>query len=1167
MATKNMVIMDGNEAAAYVSYAFTEVAGIFPITPSSPMAEHVDEWAANGKKNLFGQPVQVVEMQSEGGAAGTVHGALQSGALTTTYTASQGLLLMIPNMYKIAGEMLPGVFHVSARTLSAHALSIFGDHSDVMGVRSTGFAMLASSSPQEVMDLGAVAHLAAIHCRMPFLHFFDGFRTSHEIQKIEALDYEDLRPLVDMDALRAFRRNSLNPEHPATRGTTVNPDIFFQCREACNEKVDSIPEAVEKYMAAISKLTGREYKLFNYYGAADAERVVVLMGSGAETAKEAIDYLTAQGEKVGLLNVHLYRPFAADKFLSAIPASCKKLAVLDRTKEPGAMGEPLYQDICSVYKERGIDMEIVGGRYGLSSKDTTPGQIIAVLDNLKQDKPKNNFTVGIVDDVTHTSLDVTCEIDTSPAGQTSAEFWGMGSDGTVGANKNSIKIIGHATDLYCQAYFVYDSKKSGGLTQSHLRFGKEPIRSPYLIQSADFVACHNPSHIHKYDMVKNLKEGGVFLLNCAWDMDGLEKNLPGAMKRTLAEKKARFYTIDAIKIARGLGLGNRTNTILQAAFFKLANVIPLDQAVTEMKDAIYKTYYKKKGQAVVDMNNASIEHGINELNEITIPASWLEAKDEPVERRAPDFIREVVDVMNRQEGDSLPVSIMKKYGLEDGTWHAGSTKYEKRGAAVDVPQWDMTKCIQCNQCSLVCPHAAIRPVLLDENEAKNAPQGFETKKANGLAQYQYRMQVSPYDCTGCGSCVNVCPAKEKALTMQPLESQLNQAENWEYAVETVTIKTDAVSDKTVKASQFAKPYFEFSGACAGCGETPYIKLVTQLFGDHMYITNASGCSSAYGGSTPSTPYCTDCKGCGPAWAMSLFEDNAEYAYGYLLGQDAIKRQLKAAAQTLADKGVAADVCKEYIEKAESSAESRMAADALLAAVSGDKSEEAEFIRNNKEFLTKKSVWAFGGDGWAYDIGYGGLDHVLASGKNINVLVLDTEVYSNTGGQSSKATAAAAIAKFSAGGKVTKKKDLGMMAMSYGYVYVAQVAMGADPAQTLKAIREAEAYDGPSIVICYCPCIEHGMKASMGLSQIEEKKAVECGYWHLYRYDPRLKAEGKNPFQLDSKAPTGDFQQFLMGENRYASLKLSFPEKAEALYNKAASDAKERYEGYVKLAKE
>ena len=1167
MDKNKAVIMDGNEAAAYVSYAFTEVAGIFPITPSSPMAEHVDEWAANGKKNLFGQPVQVVEMQSEGGAAGTVHGSLQSGALTTTYTASQGLLLMIPNMYKIAGEMLPGVFHVSARTLSAHALSIFGDHSDVMGVRSTGFALLASSSPQEVMDLGAVAHLSAIHCRMPFLHFFDGFRTSHEIQKIEALDYEALRPLVDMDALRAFRRNSLNPEHPATRGTTVNPDIFFQCREACNEKVASIPEAVEHYMAEISKLTGREYKLFSYYGAPDAERVVVLMGSAAETAKEAIDYLTAKGEKVGLLNVHLYRPFAADKFLAAVPASCHKLAVLDRTKEPGAMGEPLYQDICSVYKTKGGDMTIVGGRYGLSSKDTTPGQIIAVLDNLKQDSPKNDFTVGIVDDVTHTSLPVTCDIDTSPAGQTSAEFWGMGSDGTVGANKNSIKIIGHATDLYCQAYFVYDSKKSGGLTQSHLRFGKQPIRSPYLIRSADFVACHNPSYVHKYDMVKNMKEGGVFLLNCPWDAEGLEKNLPASMKRTLAEKKAKFYTIDAIRIARELGLGSRTNTILQATFFKLAKVIPLEQAVAEMKDAIYKTYYKKKGQAVVDMNNASIEHGINELVEVPIPVAWASAKDTPVERKAPDFIREVVDVMNRQEGDSLPVSVMKKYGLEDGTWHAGSTKYEKRGAAVDVPRWDMTKCIQCNQCSLVCPHAAIRPVLLDESEVKNAPAGFETKKATGLAQYQYRMQVSPYDCTGCGSCVNVCPAKEKALTMQPLESQLKEAANWEYAVETVTVKKDAVSDKTVKASQFAKPYFEFSGACAGCGETPYIKLVTQLFGDHMYITNASGCSSAYGGSTPSTPYCTDCNGCGPAWAMSLFEDNAEYAYGYLLGQDAVKRQLKAAAQTLADRGVAAEVCRNYIDKAESTAESRVAADALLAAVAGDKSNEAEFIRNNKEFLTKKSVWAFGGDGWAYDIGYGGLDHVLASGKNINVLVLDTEVYSNTGGQSSKATAAAAIAKFSAGGKVTKKKDLGLMAMSYGYVYVAQVAMGADPAQTLRAIREAEAYDGPSIVICYCPCIEHGMKASMGLSQIEEKKAVECGYWHLYRYDPRLKEEGKNPFQLDSKAPTGDFQQFLMGENRYASLKLSFPEKADALYHKAANDAKERYEGYVKLAKE
>ena len=1162
---RKVELMDGNQAAAYISYAFTEVAGIFPITPSSPMAEHVDEWAANGKKNLFGQPVQVVEMQSEGGAAGTVHGSLQSGALTTTYTASQGLLLMIPNMYKIAGEMLPGVFHVSARTLSAHALSIFGDHSDVMGVRQTGFSLLASSSPQEVMDLGAVAHLAAIHCRMPFLHFFDGFRTSHEIQKIEVLDYEDLRPLVDMDALKAFRAHSLNPEHPATRGTTVNPDIFFQCREACNQKFAAIPEAVEHYMAEIGKLTGRTHHLFDYYGAPDAERVVILMGSAAETARETVDYLTARGEKVGLINVHLYRPFSAEHFLAAVPASCKRLAVLDRTKEPGAMGEPLYQDVCTVYQERGIPMTIVGGRYGLSSKDTTPGQILAVYENLKQEKPKGNFTIGIVDDVTHTSLPVT-EIETSPAGQTSAEFWGMGSDGTVGANKNSIKIIGHATDLYCQAYFVYDSKKSGGLTQSHLRFGKTPIRSPYLITKADFVACHNPSYVHKYDMVRNLKEGGTFLLNCPWDEAGLEQNLPASMKRALAEKHARFYTIDAIGIARKLGLGSRTNTILQASFFALTGVIPIDQAVAEMKDAIYQTYYKKKGQAVVDMNCASIDHGLNELHQVQIPESWLSAQDTPAESGNPAFIRDVVAVMNRQEGERLPVSAMVKYGLEDGTWPAGTSQYEKRGAAVEVPAWDAAKCIQCNQCSLVCPHAAIRPILLDSAEEAAKPAGFETVPARGMnGKYTYRIQVSPYDCTGCGSCVNVCLAKETAIAMQPLESQVKEAENWTYAVETVTIKEDAVSDKNVKASQFAKPYFEFSGACAGCGETPYIKLVTQLFGDRMYITNASGCSSAYGGSTPSSPYCTDKKGHGPAWAMSLFEDNAEYAYGYLLGQDAIQRQLREKVQTLLDRNEAAEACRDYLEKGADAKDSRAVSDTLLDALADNTSEEADFIRQNREYLTKKSVWAFGGDGWAYDIGYGGLDHVLASGKDINVLVLDTEVYSNTGGQSSKATAAGAIAKFSAGGKVTKKKDLGMMAMSYGYVYVAQVAMGADPGQTLRAIREAESYDGPSIVICYCPCIEHGMKASMGLSQLEEKKAVECGYWHLYRYDPRLKAEGKNPFTLDSKAPTGDFQQFLLGENRYASLKLSFPEKAQELYEKAARDARERYESYLRLA--
>ena len=1161
---RKVELMDGNQAAAYISYAFTEVAGIFPITPSSPMAEHVDEWAANGKKNLFGQPVQVVEMQSEGGAAGTLHGSLQSGALTTTYTASQGLLLMIPNMYKIAGEMLPGVFHVSARTLSAHALSIFGDHSDVMGVRQTGFSLLASSSPQEVMDLGAVAHLAAIHCRMPFLHFFDGFRTSHEIQKIQALDYDALRPLVDMDALKAFRAHSLNPEHPATRGTTVNPDIFFQCREACNQKFAAIPEAVEHYMAEIGKLTGRTHHLFDYYGAPDAERVVILMGSAAETAKETVDYLTARGEKVGLINVHLYRPFSAEHFLAAVPASCKRLSVLDRTKEPGAMGEPLYQDVCTVYQERGIPMTIVGGRYGLSSKDTTPGQILAVYENLKQEKPKGNFTIGIVDDVTHTSLPVT-EIETSPAGQTSAEFWGMGSDGTVGANKNSIKIIGHATDLYCQAYFVYDSKKSGGLTQSHLRFGKTPIRSPYLITKADFVACHNPSYVHKYDMVRNLKEGGTFLLNCPWDEAGLEQNLPASMKRALAEKHARFYTIDAIGIARKLGLGSRTNTVLQASFFALTGVIPIDQAVAEMKDAIYKTYYKKKGQAVVDMNCASIDHGINELHEVQIPERWLDAQDEPKADTAPAFIQDVVAVMNRQEGERLPVSAMVKYGLEDGTWPAGTSQYEKRGAAVEVPAWDAAKCIQCNQCSLVCPHAAIRPILLDSAEEAAKPAGFETVPARGMSgKYTYRIQVSSYDCTGCGSCVNVCLAKETAIAMQPLESQVKEAENWTYAVETVSIKEDAVSDKNVKASQFAKPYFEFSGACAGCGETPYIKLVTQLFGDRMYITNASGCSSAYGGSTPSSPYCTDKQGRGPAWAMSLFEDNAEYAYGYLLGQDAIQRQLREKVRTLLDRNEAADACRDYLEKGTDAKGSRAVSDTLLDALADNTSEEADFIRQNREYLTKKSVWAFGGDGWAYDIGFGGLDHVLASGKDINVLVLDTEVYSNTGGQSSKATAAGAIAKFSAGGKVTKKKDLGMMAMSYGYVYVAQVAMGADPGQTLRAIREAESYNGPSIVICYCPCIEHGMKASMGLSQLEEKKAVECGYWHLYRYDPRLKAEGKNPFTLDSKAPTGDFQQFLLGENRYASLQLSFPEKAQELYEKAARDARERYESYLRL---
>lgn len=1164
---KEFKLMDGNQAAAYVSYAFTEVAGIYPITPSSSMAEHVDEWSANGKENLFGQPVQVVEMQSEGGAAGTVHGSLQSGALTTTYTASQGLLLMIPNMYKIAGEMLPGVFHVSARTVSTHALSIFGDHSDVMGVRSTGFAMLASSSPQEVMDLGAVSHLTAIHCRMPVLHFFDGFRTSHEIQKIEALDYETLRPLVDWKAIEAFRKNSLNPEHPATRGTTVNPDIFFQCREACNEKIMEIPKAVEHYMEEMKKITGREYRLFDYYGAQDAEAVVVLMGSAGETAKETVDYLLSCGEKVGAVVVHLYRPFSSEHFLTAVPKTAKRMAVLDRTKETGATGEPLYQDICVVYQQKGIPMGIFGGRYGLSSKDTTPAQILAVFKNLKQIVPKNNFTIGIKDDVTYTSLPIEKEIEVASIEQTNVKIWGLGSDGTVGANKNSIKIIGNTTDLHCQAYFVYDSKKSGGLTQSHLRFGKKLIRSPYLVNNADFVACHTPSYVHKYDMIKDLKEGGTFLLNCTWDEKGLEKNLPGKMKRTLAKKKARLYTINAIDIAQRLGLGSRTNTILQAAFFRLANIIPMEQAVEEMKNAIYHTYYIRKGQDVVDLNYASIEYGIKELREVEIPSHWLTEQDSITMEEADDFIREVAAPMNRQEGDAIPVSLIKKYGLEDGTWPGGTTQYEKRGIATTVPAWNIETCVQCNRCSLVCPHGAIRPFLLDEVEKKAAPLGFETKKAvgAGLEKYQFRIQVSPYDCTGCGSCTHICPAKEKSLVMESLESQLKESENWVYGVEKVEVKLDAVSDKSVKASQFAKPYFEFSGACAGCGETPYIKLVTQLFGDHMYITNASGCSSAYGGSTPSSPYCKDKRGFGPTWAMSLFEDNAEYAYGYLLGQNAIKRQLREKIEILSAKESIGEACRLYMEKGEQAADSQKVSQSLLAALEKDDSHEAVFVRQNKEYLSRKSVWAFGGDGWAYDIGFGGLDHVLASGEDINILVLDTEVYSNTGGQSSKATAAGAIAKFSAGGKRTRKKDLGMMAMSYGYVYVAQVAMGADPEQTLRAIREAEAYHGPSMVICYCPCIEHGMKTSMGLSQLEEKRAVEAGYWHLYRYNPKRKEEGKNPFVLDSKEPTEDFKRFLLGENRFASLALSFPEKAETLYAKAEQDAKERYARYRDLS--
>ncbi|MDR0908696.1 MAG: pyruvate:ferredoxin (flavodoxin) oxidoreductase [Spirochaetaceae bacterium] len=1191
-------VMDGNTAAAYISYPFTEVAGIFPITPSSPMAEMVDQWAADGRKNCFGEPVRVVEMQSEGGAAGTVHGSLQSGALTTTYTASQGLLLMIPNMYKIAGEFLPGVFHVSARTLSVHALSIFGDHSDVMGCRMTGFAMLASSSPQEVMDMGAVSHLSAIKGSLPFLHFFDGFRTSHELQKIDILDYDAMSKLIDREALAAFRKKANNPEHPFTRGTTVNPDIFFQTREAGNDYFEKLPGIVLHYMEEINKITGRDYKLFNYYGAPDAEDVIIAMASVCDTAREVVEALCAQGKKVGLVQVHLYRPFSAEHFLAALPKTTKRIACLDRTKEPGGMGEPLYQDVVNVLSSRKAakaqSIEVVGGRYGLSSKDTTPEQIAAVFKNLavgagSSGIPKNNFTIGINDDVYHSSLEPVKLGAFAPLREVkSFKIWGLGSDGTVGANKNSIKIIGENTDFYTQCYFVYDSKKSGGLTQSHLRISPKPILSTYLVTEAEFVACHTQAYVDKYNMTRDLKEGGIFLLNCRWQTaEELDKALPAEMKKGLADKKAQLYVINAIDIARDLGLGNRTNTVLQAAFFKLTNIIPIDLAVKEMKDFNHKSYFIKRGQAVVDMNNKAVDAGLENLVKIEIPAAWAAgrgvARNAPVDasRAVPPFITDIVDVMNRQEGDDLPVSVLKKYGTADGSWPAGTSQYEKRGVAVDVPEWIPENCIQCNRCSYVCPHAAIRPVLMNEAEQKAAPEGFVSKKAIGLPktadgnapEYAFRMQVSPMDCMGCGSCALLCPAKEKALVMKPFETQTKEADNWMYAVDKVTIKKDAFSSKNVKLSQFSKPYFEFSGACAGCAETPYIKLVTQLFGRKAYITNASGCSSAYGGSTPSSPYTVDKQGHGPTWAMSLFEDNAEYAYGFFLGHEAIKEELVGKIKTLAEAGVAKAECEAYLAVKDDFDQSDAATEALLHALSSPppappasgRGDDISYILAHREYLTKKSVWAFGGDGWAYDIGYGGLDHVLASGHDVNVLVLDTEVYSNTGGQASKATPTGAAAKFAAAGKPVKKKDLGLMAMSYGYIYVAQVAMGADYEQTLKALREAESYPGPSIVICYCPCIEHGLKRGQGKSMEEMKAAVEDGYWHLYRYDPRLAEEGKNPFQLDSKPPTGSVLEFMKGESRFNSLALAHPDRAKALFAKAEKDAAERYKKYLDLS--
>lgn len=1173
--SKVMKTMDGNEAAAYASYAFTEVAGIFPITPSSPMAEKTDDWAANGKKNLFGQTVKVVEMQSEAGAAGTVHGSLAAGALTTTYTASQGLLLMIPNMYKIAGELLPGVFHVSARALTAQALSIFGDHSDVMACRQTGFAMLVSNSVQEVMDLASVAHLSAIKGRVPFLHFFDGFRTSHEIQKIECIDYDELAKILDWDAVNTFKRHALNPEHPVTRGTAQNPDIYFQTREAANKFYDALPAVVEQYMKEISRITGRNYDLFNYYGAADADRVIVAMGSACEAIEETIDYLTAKGEKVGLVKVHLFRPFVAEKLLAAIPKTAKKIAVLDRTKEPGSLGEPLYQDVCTAVYEAGEAPVVVAGRYGLASKDTTPAQFIAIYENLKLDNPKNHFTVGIVDDVTNLSLEVGEEVDvTGNDGTISCKFWGLGADGTVGANKNSIKIIGDHTDMYAQAYFSYDSKKSGGITQSHLRFGKKPIRSTYLVKTANFVACHKQEYVHLYDMVSDLLPGGTFLLNTVWTPEELDKQLPASIKKQLAEKKINFYTINGTDIAKEIGLGNRINTVLQAAFFKLANIIPIDQAVEYMKAAITKSY-GKKGDTILNMNYAAVDKGVDGAVKIDIPAEWANAVDAEAKtaRAKTEFVKNIVDPINAQEGDKLPVSAFN--GIEDGTFPCGTAAYEKRGVAVDVPEWQPDKCIQCNQCSYVCPHASIRPFLLTEEEVAAAPEAFTAvapKGLKGAEGLKFRMQVSVLDCLGCGSCAEVCPAPGKALIMKSLATQEVEIDNWDYAIDKVVPKANLANKGTVKGSQFEQPLLEFSGACAGCGETPYAKLVTQLFGDRMYIANATGCSSIWGGSAPSMPYTVNKDGRGPAWANSLFEDNAEFGLGMFSAVKQMRSGLKDKLEAL--KGIDASVAgvvDKWVETMEDGENSRAASDAVVEALTNYAGTDAEaknivsYVLENKDQLAKKSQWIFGGDGWAYDIGYGGLDHVLASGEDVNVLVFDTEVYSNTGGQSSKATPTGAVAQFAASGKRVKKKDLGMMAMSYGYVYVAQVAMGADKNQLVKALVEAEKYHGPSLIIAYAPCINHGLKGGMSGAQSEIKRAVDAGYWHMYRFNPELKAEGKNPFVLDSKEPTASFRDFLLSEVRYSALQRTFPEIAEELFQKCEEDAKARLESYQKRA--
>lgn len=1169
MAMRKMKTMDGNTAAAYISYAFTDVAAIFPITPSSPMAEWVDENSARGLKNIFGQPVKVMEMQSEAGAAGAVHGSLQAGALTTTYTASQGLLLMIPNMYKIAGELLPSVFHVSARALATSALNIFGDHQDVMAARQTGFAMLAEGSVQEVMDLSAVAHLAALKARIPFVNFFDGFRTSHEIQKVELLQYDELKELVDMEAVEEFRRRALNPNKPVTRGTAQNPDIYFQEREAVNKFYDAVPEIVESYMKEITKLTGREYNCFDYYGAADAERVIVAMGSVTDLIEETVDYLNAKGEKVGLIKVRLFRPFSNERLIKAMPKTVKKVAVLDRTKEPGAAGEPLYLEVKNAFYGLENAPVIVGGRFGLGSKDTVPADIVAVYENLNKEDAKNGFTLSIVDDVTNTSLEPVGDIDTTPEGTKACKFWGLGSDGTVGANKSAIKIIGDHTDMYAQGYFAYDSKKSGGVTISHLRFGKQPIKSPYLINKADFVACHNQSYVNKYFVLDGLKKNGTFLLNTIWTPEEVAEHLPASYKRFLAENNIKFYTLNAVKIAQEVGLGGRINMIMQSAFFKLANIIPVEDAVKYLKDAVV-TSYGKKGEKVVNMNHAAIDKGIDAIVEITVSAEWANAKDEVVEaKEVPAFIKNIVEPMNRLEGDKLPVSAFN--GMEDGTFEPGTAAYEKRGIGINIPEWIADNCIQCNQCAYVCPHATIRPFLLTEEEAKNAPASTKLVAAKALKTeepMQFTMAVSTLDCTGCGNCAQVCPAKEKALVMKPQHTQEDQIEAWDYCVNDVAPKKNPMNKNTVKGSQFEQPLFEFSGACAGCGETPYAKLITQLFGDRMMIANATGCSSIWGGSAPSTPYTTNHNGHGPAWANSLFEDNAEFGLGMFLGVKAIRERLVDLAGKAIEAGVkpeAKEALEAWIAEVDNGEGTRDRADAVVAALQGETNEFAKEILKDQDYLAKRSQWIFGGDGWAYDIGYGGVDHVLASGEDVNILVMDTEIYSNTGGQASKSTPTAAIAKFAAAGKRTKKKDLGMMAMSYGYVYVAQIAMGADKNQTLKAIAEAEAYKGPSLIIAYAPCISHGLKAGMGNSQLEEKRAVECGYWAMYRFNPMLKETGKNPFSLDSKEPTGDFREFIMGEVRYAALAKAFPEAAEALFEKTERDAKERLENYKKLA--